>query len=57
MVADYYEIQLPSALPPGEYRWGVVVYRALPEGGWESLKVNSTEDEIAIGGTVRVQQR
>ena len=55
VVGDYYEVQLPADLPPGDYRWGVVVYRALPEGGWESLKVNDTEDEIAIGGTLHVE--
>jgi hypothetical protein len=57
VVADRYEIQLPAALAPGEYRWGVVVYRALPGGGWESLRVDGTADEIAIGGTVSVQGR
>jgi hypothetical protein len=57
VVADYYEMQLPSDLAPGEYRWGVVVYRALPEGGWESLKVDGTADEIAIGGAIEVQKR
>jgi hypothetical protein len=57
VVADYYEVQLPSDLAPGAYRWGVVVYRALPEGGWESLRVDGTEDEIATGGVVEVQKR
>jgi hypothetical protein len=56
-VSDYYEIQLPANLPPGTYRWGVVLYRTLPDGGWENLKVASTDDEMASGGTLEVRGR
>jgi len=48
IVGDYYEIQLPSDLSRGTYRWGVILYRGLPEGGWESLEVVDTGDELAI---------
>jgi hypothetical protein len=54
VVGDYYEIQLPPDLPPGTYRWGVILYRALPDGGWENLKVASTGAEMAVGGTLDV---
>ena len=57
VIGDYYEIQLPSELPPGAYRWGVILYRPLPEGGWESLKVAGTGSEIAMGGELEVRQR
>jgi hypothetical protein len=56
-VSDYYELQIPPRTAPGEYRWGVILYRALPEGGWESLKVEGTGEEMAMGGTVRVHAR
>jgi hypothetical protein len=55
-VADYYEMQLPLDVPSGTYHWGAVVYRALPEGGWESL-VTPERGELAVGGTFEVQQR
>ncbi len=55
VVADYYELQLPSDLPPGDYRWGVVLYHALSEGGWQNLEPASSEDGIGIGGTVEVR--
>jgi hypothetical protein len=57
VVGDYYEIQLPTDLPPGTYRWGVILYRPLPEGGWENLKVAGTNSEIAMGGAFQVQER
>ena len=57
VVSDYYELQIPPRTAPGAYRWGAVLYRGLPEGGWESLKVDGTEDEMAMGGTVEVQAR
>ncbi len=57
VVSDYYEIQLPGDLPPGVYRWGVIVYRSLPQGGWENLKVAGTGDELAIGDTIQVRPR
>jgi hypothetical protein len=56
-VSDYYEIQLPADLPPGAYRWGVILYRALPEGGWENLQVAGTGSEMAEGGALQVQER
>jgi len=55
VVADYYEIQLSPALPDGMYEWGVVVYRARPDGGWESLRVVGTGDEVARGATFTVR--
>ena len=55
VVADYYEIPLAPDLPPGRYRWGVVLYRVLPEGGWENLKVSGTDSEMATGGVLDVQ--
>jgi hypothetical protein len=57
VVGDYYEIQLPPGLPAGTYRWGVVLYRALPEGGWESLSVLDAGTELAMGGTLEVRAR
>jgi hypothetical protein len=55
VVADYYEMRLPTELSPGTHQWGVVVYRALPEGGWENLRVAGTDSEVAIGGTFDVE--
>jgi hypothetical protein len=57
VVSDYYELQIPPRTAPGAYRWGAVLYRALPEGGWESLKVYGTEEEMAMGGMVEVRPR
>ena len=57
VVSDYYELQIPPRTAPGPYRWGVILYRALPEGGWESLKVADTGEEMAMGGTVEVRVR
>jgi hypothetical protein len=57
VVSDYYEIQLSGDLPPGTYHWGVILYRALPDGGWENLKVAGTDSEMAVGGTVQVRER
>jgi hypothetical protein len=57
VVADYYEIQLPTDLPPGSYYWGVILYRTLPEGGWQNLKVDGTDAEVARGGTIDVRAR
>jgi hypothetical protein len=54
VVGDYYEIQLPPRLPPGTYQWGVILYRTLPEGGWQSLKVERTEAEMATGGSFEI---
>ena len=31
VVADYYEVPLAPDLPPGRYRWGIILYRTLPE--------------------------
>lgn len=55
VVADYYEIPLAPHLPPGRYRWGVILYRALPEGGWENLQVAGMDGEVAMGGVLEVQ--
>ncbi len=60
VVSDYYEIQLPPRMPTGIYRWGAILYRALPEGGWESLKVDNPDvsgpdAEVAMGGTIEVR--
>ena len=57
VVADYYEMQLAPDLAPGVYRWSVVVYRALPEGGWESLLVQDTAQEMATGTGIEVVDR
>lgn len=57
VVADYYELQLPGDLPPGSYRWGVILYRMLPDGSWENLRVAGTDTEMAIGGTIEVRNR
>jgi hypothetical protein len=57
VVADYYEIQLPPDLSPGSYRWGAILYRGLPEGGWESLRVNGSEAEFGEGGVIDVGGR
>jgi hypothetical protein len=57
VVADYYEIQLSPQLSPGKYRWGVILYRALPEGGWESLKVDDTDETFGLGDTIEVTER
>ncbi len=57
VVADYYEIQLPAGLPAGTYQWGVILYRTLPDGGWENLEVDGTGQELAVGGTIEVRAR
>jgi hypothetical protein len=57
VVADYHEIQLPGNLAPGPYQWGVLLYRSLPEGGWENLKVAGTDRELAMGDTFEVTPR
>jgi 4-amino-4-deoxy-L-arabinose transferase-like glycosyltransferase len=57
VVGDYYEIQLPPDLPPGTYRWGAILYRMLPEGGWENLNVAGTGTEMAMGGSFDVPGR
>jgi hypothetical protein len=57
VVSDYYEIQLPADAPPGTYRWAAILYRALPEGGWESLRVADTDAEMAMGATFEVRAR
>lgn len=54
VVADYYEILLPADLSPGKYHWGVLLYRTLPEGKWENLKVAGTDTEVAMGGELEV---
>jgi hypothetical protein len=56
-VSDYYELQVPPRTVPGAYHWGAILYRALPEGGWESLKVEGTGEEMAMGGAVEVRAR
>jgi hypothetical protein len=57
VVADYYEIQLSPDLPPGNYRWGVILYRPVPDGGWENLKAGGTDSEVAMGGSFKVSER
>lgn len=57
VVSDYYEMQLGTDLAPGVYQWGVVVYRALPEGGWTSLLVEGTDQEMAMGAVIEVRDR
>ncbi len=50
VISDYYEIPLIRSLPLGRYRWGVIVYRVLPNGGWENLKLvgSPVHSEIAF---------
>jgi hypothetical protein len=57
VVGDYYEIQLPPDLATGAYQWGAILYRTLPEGGWENLKVAGSEGEVAVGGKIEVEGR
>lgn len=57
VVSDYYEIQLPGDLLPGAYRWGVVVYRSLPDGSWQNLQVAGSGAELAVGDTIHVRAR
>jgi hypothetical protein len=57
IVGDYYEIALPADLAAGSYRWGVILYRTLPDGGWENLEVAGTGQELAVGGTIEVLAR
>jgi len=57
VVGDYYELQLPADLAAGSYRWGVILYRTLPGGGWENLEVAGTGQELAVGGTIEVLAR
>jgi hypothetical protein len=57
VIGDYYEIQLAPDLSPGTYRWGVVAYRALQQGGWEGLPVDGTGREVALGGSLDVVPR
>lgn len=53
VVADYYELQVPPRAGPGAYRWEVILYRALGEGGWETLPAEGP----APGGTLEVVGR
>jgi hypothetical protein len=55
VVSDYHELQLDARMAPGSYQWGAILYRGLPEGGWESLKVSGTETELALGGMLEVR--
>ncbi len=55
VVADYYELPLARELTPGPHHWAVVVYRSLPEGGWESLTLADTATDLAIGGRFDVR--
>jgi hypothetical protein len=48
---------LPADLAAGTYRWGVILYRTLPGGGWENLEVAGTGQELALGGTIEVLPR
>jgi hypothetical protein len=57
VVGDHYEFQLPGDLPPGAYQWGAILYRTLPEGGWENLQVSGTDTEIALGSILNVRER
>jgi hypothetical protein len=57
IVGDYYEIPLSPDTVPGTYRWVAILYRALPEGGWESLQVIPSGSEVAMGDTFTVWQR
>lgn len=58
VVADYYELQIPRQLAPSALTWRVVLYRALPEGGWENLTLDDAPGEKeALGGTIRVVAR
>ena len=57
VVGDYYEIQLPADLAAGTYHWGVILYRTLPDGGWENLEVAGTGQELALGGSIEVLPR
>jgi hypothetical protein len=54
VVADYYELPLSRELTPGPHHWAVVVYRSLPEGGWESLVQADAATDLAIGGQIDV---
>ncbi len=53
VVADYYELQTPFDLPPGTYRWAAVLYRSLPDGGWENLRLPDGS-EMGVGGALQV---
>lgn len=58
IVADYYEVQIPRQLGPGELTWRVLLYRALPEGGWENLTLDGAPGVTeAMGGTIVVVER
>jgi hypothetical protein len=57
VVGDYYEIQLSPDLGQGTYQWGAILYRSLPQGGWENLKVAGGEGEVAVGGSIQVEGR
>ncbi len=58
VVADYYELQIPRELGPSELTWRVVLYRALPEGGWENLPLDGApEQSETLGGTITVVGR
>ena len=54
VVGDYHELQLPFDLEPGVYSWAVVLYRLLPDGGWENLRVAGSGAELGIGTTLQI---
>ena len=53
VVGDFHEIPIPSDQPPGRYLWTLVVYRALPDGGFEALQDADGNTNI-LGGTFEV---
>lgn len=53
VVADYYELQIPARAAPGTYRIEVMLYRALPDGQWET---QPADGGIALG-TLEIRGR
>ncbi|NDJ86859.1 MAG: DUF2723 domain-containing protein [Chloroflexi bacterium] len=50
VVNDYHEISIPRDIPPGTYRWTVVVYTAQPDGTFTRL--TDTDGNINVNGGV-----
>lgn len=53
VVQDYYEVDVAPALPPGRYRWAVVLYRQAADGSFQHLRDRAGEHVIA-GGNLEV---
>ncbi|MHB0876284.1 MAG: protein O-mannosyl-transferase family [Anaerolineae bacterium] len=53
VVQDYYEIDVAPGLPPGRYRWAVVLYRQAADGTFQHLRDQAGE-HVIVGAALVV---